>query len=1030
MITTDTLGTRVATRLSNVTRVAPSVIRAERSGPGGDPYAIYYFALSEDLEDWAEHLEQKQDELIGPSYYATPGDLRWNHYLYLLVETGGPTSDAFLALKRRIEADRTYARKFVLNQDELPTVLKELEPLAKPLGETLNPDISAKWTDRLLRANLGVILDQLPVAETIRQISQGTMGKQPFRADRDRKPMSPQPIATSFLDAIELVHFRNWPSTKLFDSLGMVNLLVGSNGVGKTTLLEAIEFVYCKANARVEAPGRAHIRVKLKDDPKWVDAKASGKTDEAKQRNLDWYGQRDLRGSTLTNSFARFNFLATDNAAILGQRGTKLDFEETLSRMVAGPQTATLWDHISRLVLPLTTELSRVQTSLNEAVKRRAVTEALIKSEAAAPRASDSDFTALAEDLSRLGWRGEVTKENIASSIAPALARASSVARELQASDSRLDAMTPSAVAKTLISANSALEAIEARVAEINDLEGKMRSVASAKDVILKAVEDIKDVERACQAGAFDASVDFERLEKEASDLRREVGSEPMPLDGSSWLAGTQGSLDEQLSFARVQAETLEREISRLNKDLVAARDRQQSTDSVIAELRTLAKHLLQTDPDHKDCPVCSTKFNAGELLNRLDTIATGTGTNRVVPIMEALEVVKRGYAQADSSRRALTELQAYASRRMLSSAKMSADEVFTDYKTQHAALEQLQDRLAGLAQQLATLALSGLDHRRVATLRQLALTAGIGNLVEIEIRAELGKRATEIADLNTELLRLTSERDRVVSALSLAIKGTPDITVSAAKLLDTARSQLTRLQNIQSLINQIRRLLELGDDDDLAAVTPRIDSAREAAERFAAAITGEATSRSTEAKAKADLEQIEKRIEEYKLTRKRLRAASEQIAELHKNEALADATDTELMNVQVTTDSVFRKIHSPHEYGVKRDARAPLYRLDDPSKDITLSDISTGQRAAFVLSVFLAMNSKLQDAPPVLLFDDPVAHIDDFNSLSFLDYLRDVALAGNRQIFYATADAKLAGLFEHKFSFLGEKFRKFDLSR
>jgi DNA repair exonuclease SbcCD ATPase subunit len=826
------------------------------------------------------------------------------------------------------------------------------------------------------------------------------------------------------------VHFRNWPNIKLFDSLGTVNLLVGSNGVGKTTLLEAIEFVYCKANARVEAPASAHIRVKLKDAPKWIDVKASGKTDEAKQRNLDWYGQRDLRGSTLSNSFARFNFLATDNAAILGQRGTKLDFEETLSRLVAGPQTATLWDHISRLVQPLATELSRVQTGLEEAVKRKAVIEALIKSEAAAPRASDSDFTALAEDLSRLGWRGEVTKENIASTIAPALARASSVVRELQAANSHLDAMTPSAVAKTLTSANSAFEDTEARVAEINDLEGKMRSVASAKDVILKTVEDIKDVERACQAGAFDASADFERLEKEVSNLRREVGSEPMPLDDSSWLAYTQGSLDEQLSSARVQAGALEREMSKLNRDLVSARDRQQSTDSIIAELRTLTKHLLQTDPDHKDCPVCSTKFDAGELLNRLDTIATGAGVNRVVPIVEALEVAKQGYTQTDANRRALADLQAYASRRMLSSAKMSADEVFADYKTQHAAFGQLQDRLAGLTQQLATLALSGLDRGRVATLRQLALTAGIGNLVEAEIRAERGKRTAEIADLDTELLRLTSERDRVVSALSLAIMGTRDTTVSAAQLLGTARSQRTRLQNVQSLINQIRRLLELGDDDDLATVTPRIDSAREAAERFAAAINGEATSRSTEAKAKADLEQIEKHIEEYELIRKRVTAALEQITELRKNEALADATDAELMNVQVTTDSVFRKIHSPHEYGVRRDAQAPLYRLDDPGKDITLSDISTGQRAAFVLSVFLAMNSKLQDAPPVLLFDDPVAHIDDFNSLSFLDYLRDVALAGNRQIFYATADAKLAGLFEHKFSFLGEKFRRFDLSR
>lgn len=139
---------------------------------------------------------------------------------------GGLTRDAFLALKRQIEAGRTYARKFVLNHDELPTALKELEPQVKPQGETPSPDISTQWTDRLLRADLGVVLEELPVAETIRQISQGTTAKQPLRADRDRKPKSLQPLATSFLDSIELVHFRNWPRLRLFDSLGSVNLLV------------------------------------------------------------------------------------------------------------------------------------------------------------------------------------------------------------------------------------------------------------------------------------------------------------------------------------------------------------------------------------------------------------------------------------------------------------------------------------------------------------------------------------------------------------------------------------------------------------------------------------------------------------------------------------------------------------------------------------------------------------------------------------------------------------------------------------
>lgn len=66
-----------------------------------------------------------------------------------------------------------------------------------------------------------------------------------------------------------------------------------------------------------------------------------------------------------------------------------------------------------------------------------------------------------------------------------------------------------------------------------------------------------------------------------------------------------------------------------------------------------------------------------------------------------------------------------------------------------------------------------------------------------------------------------------------------------------------------------------------------------------------------------------------------------------------------------------------------------------------------------------------------MILMDDPIAHIDDLNSLSFLDYLREIVLTGRRQIYFATANDKLATLFERKFDFLGvEGFRRFDLGR
>ena len=78
---------------------------------------------------------------------------------------------------------------------------------------------------------------------------------------------------------------------------------------------------------------------------------------------------------------------------------------------------------------------------------------------------------------------------------------------------------------------------------------------------------------------------------------------------------------------------------------------------------------------------------------------------------------------------------------------------------------------------------------------------------------------------------------------------------------------------------------------------------------------------------------------------------------------------------------------------------------------------------------MFLAQNMQLQTAPPVILLDDPVAHVDDLNSLAFLDYLREIALSRRRQIFFATANEKLAAMVERKFDSLGRgRFRKIEL--
>ena len=161
-----------------------------------------------------------------------------------------------------------------------------------------------------------------------------------------------------------------------------------------------------------------------------------------------------------------------------------------------------------------------------------------------------------------------------------------------------------------------------------------------------------------------------------------------------------------------------------------------------------------------------------------------------------------------------------------------------------------------------------------------------------------------------------------------------------------------------------------------------------------------------------------------------RLTNAHRVLKDLQENHSLSGAMESALQNNLTGIERIFLRIHSPVDFSGLGSGLATLIRKKDGS-EARLGEISTGQRAAFALSIFLAQNAQLTAAPPVVLIDDPIAHLDDLNALSFLDYLRSIVLTGKRQIFFTTASDKLASLFERKFDFLGPGgFRRFNLVR
>ncbi len=150
--------------------------------------------------------------------------------------------------------------------------------------------------------------------------------------------------------------------------------------------------------------------------------------------------------------------------------------------------------------------------------------------------------------------------------------------------------------------------------------------------------------------------------------------------------------------------------------------------------------------------------------------------------------------------------------------------------------------------------------------------------------------------------------------------------------------------------------------------------------------------------------------------------ALSTVVAKHSLDRATAEAFDA----IKGKVSEVFAQIHSPPEYELGSFVNGQLLIGRDDRIPRQADQVSTGQRAALALSIFLALNENAKTAPPIMLIDDPVAHIDDLNALLFLDYLRELVLRGRKQVFFATADVRLAALFQKKFEFLGpQRFKR-----
>lgn len=196
---------RVADQFADMHQMGDSIIRFTKKADQ-EPYAVCYLDFTNDLPGTQEKLDKYQDSVIGQYYFDGRPSLQWSNYLYFIISKELLAKSEMQHAKGLIESDRSYARKFVITEKELDSILSP-RPVVTP-DKAPNASIHSIWTDRLVNAGIdGAILSDKTMPARIELIVNKTIEPK-HKLQPTRQKLSGK--AAPFIKSIEVITYRNF----------------------------------------------------------------------------------------------------------------------------------------------------------------------------------------------------------------------------------------------------------------------------------------------------------------------------------------------------------------------------------------------------------------------------------------------------------------------------------------------------------------------------------------------------------------------------------------------------------------------------------------------------------------------------------------------------------------------------------------------------------------------------------------------------------------------------------------------------
>jgi chromosome segregation protein len=721
----------VNSQFHNIREIETGVVRGERLY-GNKRYAVAYVDFRDDVVRIAENLRAFQEQLLGADYFNNPDQLRWNSYLYVLAGPESLRAKAFQEAKARIETNREYARKYVLSIDDMRELLSN-SSLSVPQQGIKTTDIITTWAKALEAAQLNMLLDKPTRTKAVDLIEKGRASRKVVQQKSHELKPKDKSLTTGFLRHLRVTRFRPIHDNRAFDFTD-VNLIVGPNGSGKTSLLEAIEYLYCSHNRRDGAQGpyqlEGMVQFASADYPEKITVTSD--SSRIKARNFNWYRKESHQIKGILDGFTRYNFLDTDAAYRISTELDPIALSEDIRRLLVGPDASTLADYLEKVKNDIgerTKELSRkikFETERCEALEKELVRLTQ------APTQASSLAKTFRTGLREFGWKGKDTigefvqqaERSSIESISRSLARIQTLATVSPISKATLRGHVT--VLESVANSAVTLELERVRLHEIfvkqeRELLRYKQTAELLSEWYKYCASDVPSLLRKVESGRERVRRAYERL----GTLVSTVVSYPsdahrgMIVDAAARhnAAEVRNAQDE----VRI-AESAQRSVQSLQESLEITR----------RQLQTAARQLLAQGTRRDVCPVCETLHLPGELQAKIEALADAETPAPIAELATRLQEARTREAQASRRQKDLQVLLNICS-------KLGFDRMTMTVERTAALLKDEQYKLRKSVESLRLVeeVVEGLREIGLSTVRYHELRSRISNQFERGDKAE-----------------------------------------------------------------------------------------------------------------------------------------------------------------------------------------------------------------------------------------------------------------------------------------------------